>query len=138
VHDGFGSAIWFVGQAYERWPEVPPEVLAASRPTMPTRPTPQSSTRPISRRSRPISSSSRSRAASRSSTGPLASSRVEIWTGRRDSRDNPRAPSTGRRDSQDNPRAPSMGRREYRDQLCAPSTGRRDLGALRMPAADRW
>jgi len=28
-HDGFGAAIWYLGQAYERWPDVPPEVLAA-------------------------------------------------------------------------------------------------------------
>jgi hypothetical protein len=29
VHDGFGAAIWYFTQAYERWPNVPPEVLAA-------------------------------------------------------------------------------------------------------------
>lgn len=29
AHDGFGAAIWFFGQAYERWPDVPTEVLAA-------------------------------------------------------------------------------------------------------------
>ncbi len=28
-HDGFGAAIWYLAQAYERWPQVPPEVLAA-------------------------------------------------------------------------------------------------------------
>jgi len=28
-HDGFGGAIWYLVQAYERWPQVPPEVLAA-------------------------------------------------------------------------------------------------------------
>lgn len=29
IHDGFGAAIQYLGQAYERWPNVPPEVLAA-------------------------------------------------------------------------------------------------------------
>ncbi len=29
VHDGFGAAIWHFSQAYERWPEVPSDVLAA-------------------------------------------------------------------------------------------------------------
>lgn len=29
VHDGFGAAIWHIAQAYERWPGVTPEVLAA-------------------------------------------------------------------------------------------------------------
>ncbi len=29
VHDGFGGAIWYLVQAYQRWPQVPPDVLAA-------------------------------------------------------------------------------------------------------------
>jgi len=28
-HDGFGGAIWYLVQAYQRWPQVPPDVLAA-------------------------------------------------------------------------------------------------------------
>lgn len=29
VHDGFGGAIWYLVQAYQRWPQVPPNVQAA-------------------------------------------------------------------------------------------------------------
>lgn len=29
VHDGFGAAIWHLAEAYARWPQVPPDVLAA-------------------------------------------------------------------------------------------------------------
>jgi hypothetical protein len=29
VHDGFGAAVWYLGQAYQRWPDVPPDVPAA-------------------------------------------------------------------------------------------------------------